>query len=152
MLDNDFIKRKLALNQKELERLQAFENIVIDEIAHDPGKHAACERYLERLIGRAIDINQHIISERAGIETLPLRYRDTFLALADLGVYTREFAEAIAPSAGLRNALVHKYDTIDPILLGKSVSEAIKEYNEYARYILSYIEKDATKVSNIASS
>ena len=141
MLDKDFIKRKLALNQKELERLQEFENLRIDEIARDPGKYAACERYLERLIGRAIDINRHIIAEKGDIGLAVTKYRDTFLRLADVEVYPKEFSEKIAPSAGLRNALVHEYNNIDPEMLRKSVREAIGEFNEYAKYIVAFLEK-----------
>lgn len=141
MLDKDLIKRKLALNQKELERLQEFEHLSIDEIAKNPGDYAACERYLERLIGRAIDINQHVISETGSMEQHATKYRDTFINLADLGVYPREFAEKIAPSAGLRNALVHDYNDIDSEMLKKSIGEAIQEYNEYAKYIIEFMEK-----------
>lgn len=141
MLDRELVKRKLALNERELQRLIQFEGLTIDEIARDPGKHAAVERYLERLIGRAIDVNQHIIAEKGDATLRVTRYRDTFLALAELGVYPKEFAEKIAPSAGLRNALVHDYNNIDPQLLEKSIGEAIKEFNEYAGYILAYIEK-----------
>lgn len=53
MVDKEFVKRKLQLNQQELVRLQHFEHVTIEEIAHDAGEHAACERYLKRLIGRA---------------------------------------------------------------------------------------------------
>lgn len=142
MIDKDLIKRKLMLNQQELERLKAFENITIDEIAHDPGKHAACERYLERLIGRALDINRHIIAEKGDVTMNVTRYRDTFLRLADLGVYPQEFAEKIAPSAGLRNALVHEYNNIDKSMLEKSIKEAVTEFNDYDAYILAYIQRE----------
>ena len=64
MLDKAFIKRKLNLNQQELTYLQEFDNITIDAMAKDHGTYAACERFLERLICRAIDINQHIIAEQ----------------------------------------------------------------------------------------
>src|SRR3989338_4466925 len=67
VLNKEFIQRKLFLNQKDLEYLKEFEGLSIDEIARDPGKHAAVERYLERLISRAIDINQHIIAEKIDI-------------------------------------------------------------------------------------
>ena len=139
MLDKDFIKRKLALNQQELERLKSFESLTFQEIASDPGKYAACERYLERLIGRAIDINRHIIAEKGTITGEVRRYRDTFLRLADIGVYPKEFAEAIAPSAGLRNALVHEFNNVDPEMLKKSIEQAITEYNEYGAYVLQYL-------------
>lgn len=141
MINKDLIQRKLFLNQGELERLKEFENLKIDEIAGDPGKYAACERYLERLIGRAIDINQHIIAEKGDATVGVMKYRDTFLKLAELGVYPRDFAEKIAPSAGLRNALVHEYNNIDPAMLKKSIGEAIGEFNEYAKHVLEFVEK-----------
>ena len=141
MINRELIQRKLALNQQDLEYLKDFEHLNIDDVAHDPGKYAACERYLERLIGRAIDINQHIISELGDITLKIIRYHDTFLVLAELGVYPKEFAEQIAPSAGLRNALVHEYNNIDPEMLRKSIGQAIKEYNQYAQYVLDFINK-----------
>jgi uncharacterized protein YutE (UPF0331/DUF86 family) len=140
MLDKEFIKRKLYLNQQELERLKEFERLTIDEIAQDLGKYAACERYLERLIGRAIDINQHIIAERGEVTLSVSRYRDTFLALAEIDVYPRAFAQRIAPSAGLRKALVHDYNNIDPDILKKSIGEAIKDFAQYAQFVLGFLE------------
>jgi len=141
MLDKEFIKRKLYLNQQELERLKMFEHLTIDEITKDPVKHAACERFLERLITRAIDINRHLIGEKGDINLTVTKYRDTFLRLFDLGVYPETFAKKIAPSAGLRNALVHDYNNIDEELLQKSIGQAIQEFNEYSKHILSFIEK-----------
>lgn len=141
MLNKDLIRRKLFLNQQDLEHLQEFEHLTIQEIAKDQGKHAACERYLERLIGRALDMNQHIIAECGGVTEKIMKYRDTFLALANIGVYPCGFAEKIAPSAGLRNALVHEYNNIDPEMLRKSIQDAIFEFNEYGRYVLAFIEK-----------
>lgn len=144
MINKEFVKRKLFLNQGELERLKEFDKLTIDKIAKDPGENAACERYLERLIGRAIDINQHIIAEKGDVNTNlgAIHYRDTFLRLADLNVYPPEFAKKIAPSAGLRNALVHEYNNIDEELFNKSIGEAIKDFNDYAKHILAFIEKE----------
>jgi len=133
------VQRKLFLNQQELERLRGFAHLKIEEIANDPGKYAACERYLERLISRAIDINQHIIAEKGSVALSVKKYHDTFLVLAELGVYPKDFAEKIAPSAGLRNALVHDYNNIDKEMLQKSIKEAIWEYNEYSKYILAFM-------------
>ncbi len=141
MFNKDLVQRKLALNQVELERLKEFEHLTINEIAGDPGKYAACERYLERLIGRALDVNQHIVAEKGDPTLGVMRYRDTFFALAELGVYPKDFAEKIAPSAGLRNALVHEYNNIDPATLQQSVGEAIGQFNTYAKYILAFIDR-----------
>ncbi|TSC77738.1 MAG: hypothetical protein G01um101433_491 [Parcubacteria group bacterium Gr01-1014_33] len=141
MLDSDFVKRKIGLIQDELMRLGEFANLTIDEIAKDYRTQAIVERLLERIIGRAVDINQHLIAEcGAHLETVR-KYRDTFLRLADLEVYPHEFATQIAPSVGLRNALVHDYNDIDREVLQKSIGEAIAEFNDYTKYILAFLEK-----------
>lgn len=131
----------MGLIEDELLRLGEFADLTIEKIAEDYRTQAIVERLLERVIGRAIDINQHLIAERgAHLETIR-KYRETFLRLAEMGVYPKEFAEKIAPSVGLRNALVHDYNNIDRALLQKSIREAIMEFNDYTRYILAFIER-----------
>ena len=74
MIDQALVKRKLHLNQQELKWLEAFAPLTIDAVAKDPGKYAACERFLERLISRAIAINQHILADRGEVTLNVLRY------------------------------------------------------------------------------
>lgn len=142
MLDKEFVQRKIALIQDDLKHLIQYEKLTIAEITKDFVTQAVVERVLERLIGRAIDVNQHIIAEQGGTLENVTMYRDTFMRLVDLGIYSREFAEHIAKSAGLRNILVHEYNTINPEILHKSIGEAIKGFNEYTKYILSFVEKE----------
>src|SRR3989344_3803751 len=56
-------KRKITLIQDEMIKLSALAKYTIDEVAKDFVKQAAVERILERIIARAIDINQHIVAE-----------------------------------------------------------------------------------------
>ena len=142
MIDTEFIKRKVALITEELERLKEFKDLTIDETAKDFKIQAVVERLLERIITRTIDINQHILAEKGVDIKLARTYRETFLRLADIGVYPSEFARTIAPSAGLRNALVHDYNNIDEEILHKSITDAIVEFNEYGKYVLSFVEKE----------
>ncbi|MCI0680452.1 DUF86 domain-containing protein [bacterium] len=142
MINKELINRKLFLIAEDLERLREFTSLSFDEIAKDPVKHGATERYLERIIGRAIDINQHIIAEKGNAATPVLTYHDTFLSLTGFGVYPKEFAEKIAKSAGLRNILVHEYDDVDPRMFEESMGKAIEEFNAYSEYIHVYTEKE----------
>lgn len=141
MLNKHFIVRKLQLIEEDLTKLQPFADKTIDQIAQQPLEQAAVERYLERIITRAIDVNNHVIAELGNVTQPVKTYRDTFLALAELKIYPKDFAEQIAPSAGLRNALIHEYDTIDQQMLEKSIKQAIVEFNDYARYVMAFIEK-----------
>ena len=129
MLDKDLIKRKIAFIARELVALAKYKEMTFEETAQNFETQALVERLLERVITRGIDINKHIIANAAekteNLEPV-IKYRETFLRLADIGVYSREFAEKIAPSAGFRNALVHEYNNIDKKILQKSIKEAIE--------------------------
>ncbi|MHB1275951.1 MAG: type VII toxin-antitoxin system HepT family RNase toxin [Candidatus Humimicrobiaceae bacterium] len=139
MLDKNFIVRKIKLIQEEIAKLEELSNCTFEEIKNDFIKRYSVERALEKIIMRAIDINQHIIAENAiGYETLR-GYEDTFHILAKLNVYPEKFSKKIAPSAGLRNRLVHEYNDTQDEIIYSSVAEAIAQYTEYCNYILKYI-------------
>ena len=90
---------------------------------------------------RAIDINQHIVAEVGRGDEHINGYEDTFYVLSDLEIYSMEFAKKIAPSAGLRNRLVHEYNNTKEEIVYKSVGDAISQYVKYCGYILKFIEK-----------
>ncbi|MCG2788896.1 MAG: DUF86 domain-containing protein [Actinomycetia bacterium] len=140
MLDKNFITRKIKLIQEEIAKVEELSNYTFEEIKDDFLKRYSVERALEKIIMRAIDINQHIIAENAvGYETIRC-YEDTFHILAKLNVYPEAFSKQIAPSAGLRNRLVHEYNDTKDEIIYNSVADAITQYTEYCNYILKYIQ------------
>jgi uncharacterized protein YutE (UPF0331/DUF86 family) len=141
MLNRDFIERKCNLILKDLEHLQSLSQYTFNEIAADFVKYSALERLLERIVTRAIDINRHMISELGDGSERVRGYEDTFYAVASLGVYEEDFAKKIAPSAGLRNRLVHEYDDLDPAILFDSIKSAVKQYTQYCEAVLKFTEK-----------
>lgn len=72
-------------------------------------------------------------------------YEDAFYALVNLGVYSEDFAKKIAPSAGLRNRLVHEYNDTKPEIIYKSVADAISQYAKFCDYILKFLSKHSSK-------
>lgn len=140
MLKRDFIQRKIKLIQEDLAKLETIAKYSFNQVAKDPVKYGATERYLERIITRAIDINRHCLAELGKGSEAVRTHEDTFLRLADLGIYPKEFARKIAPSAGLRNMLVHEYDAVNPKLVFKSVGQALAQYAKYCDYLLKFIK------------
>ncbi|MBU4141394.1 DUF86 domain-containing protein [Patescibacteria group bacterium] len=141
MLDINFIQRKIKLIQEDLSKLDKLGKYSFDKISEDFVIFGAVERYLEKIIMRAIDINQHIVAERGKGDEKIRGYEDTFYVISDLGVYGKEFAKKIAPSAGLRNRLVHEYNDTKQEIIYKSVGDAVKQYAEYCDYILKFLKK-----------
>lgn len=89
---------------------------------------------------RAIDIDQHIIAEIGKGDEKVKGYEDTFYVLSEMGIYTESFANEIAPSAGLRNRLVHEYNDTKDKIIYESIKDIIKQYTNYCRYILNFIQ------------
>ncbi len=144
MLRPEFVQRKLQLIAEDLGRLLQYKDESWESITADFLKLAALERLIERIVMRAIDINEHLIAELcSGAEnrTARLTYRDTFLRLADLGVYPREFAESIARSASLRNILVHDYNDADRRIVCGSVRPCLDDYRNYVESVAEFIDR-----------
>ncbi len=145
MINEEFIKRKISLIQDELVVLKQLADFSLEEIASDSMKQAAMEHILERIVNRAIDVNQHIIKEMATKEISPPKdYMETFLALSVLGVYPEKFAKSIAKSVGTRNKLAHDYDDVDQALIYSSMKDCLNDYRQYGEYILEFLEKNKT--------
>ena len=138
MLDKEFIKNKINFIQEELGILSKLQNYSFQEIVSDYFKHSTVERIIEKVIGDALDVNQHIISESQKIE-VPNDYKGTFLVLANLMILPKDFSETIAQSVGLRNALVHNYRRLDEEKLYHSIKDCLNDYTKYCEYILSFI-------------
>jgi uncharacterized protein YutE (UPF0331/DUF86 family) len=86
----------------------------IFEAAEDFIKFSALKNIFMEMIGRAIDINEHLIVELFQPQTeIPKTYRDTFLLLGKMNILPKEFADEISKSAGFRNAIVHEYNNLD---------------------------------------
>jgi uncharacterized protein YutE (UPF0331/DUF86 family) len=144
MLRPEFVRRKLHLIAEDLGRLARFRKESFAEVTGDFVKLAAVERLLERIVMRAIDVNEHLLGELAtGREekVVRLTYRDTFLRLADHDVYPRAFAEQIAPSAGLRNILVHDYNDVDRRIVYDSIGTCLAQYHDYVEAVDAFLRQ-----------
>ena len=142
MIDKDFVKRKISLIQEDLVHLPEMTHFTLDEIAQDFMKQATLERLLERIINRAIDINRHMISEMKSEKIpSPKDFRDTFLILSELEIFSLDFAQEISKSIGTRNVLAQEYDKINRALIYNSIGDCLKDYNNYCGLILKFIEK-----------
>lgn len=143
MIDKNFITRKVSLIQNELVHLAPFKDYSFEEISKDFMKQAAMERFLERAINRAIDINQYILAQNAEISIEPPKdYRETFLRLVDLGIYEEEFAKNISRSVGTRNILAHDYDKAEQSLVYTSVRDCLVDYTKYCESILKFLKNN----------
>lgn len=142
MLDPIFIRRKIKWIQEDLKHLEEFRDFTFEEMARDWTRWNALEWALAKIIGRAIDINQHLIAELGRKDiTPPKDYTESFLLLKIFNVLPEDFLNQIAKSAGFRNRIIHEYNEIDKNLVYNTVGEAIEQYAQYCNYILEFLDK-----------
>jgi uncharacterized protein YutE (UPF0331/DUF86 family) len=136
-VDRELVTRKMLLIVRDLDAVRPMAAKPSVEYLQSGFEQAVVERHLERMIGRMIDINFHVIIE-AG-DPPPADYHASFIRLADLGILDSGFARRIARSAGLRNRLVHEYDEIDPRLVFEGLQSALQDVPIYLQKIQHYI-------------
>ncbi len=131
MIDRELIIRKLALILKDLSELRELAAASVEEYLSDSKLQAATERYLERMIGRMIDVNYHLVTESG--HPPPRDYFESFISLGGLGVLPHDFAKDIASAAGLRNRIAHEYDDLDPKKVHDALQLAMRQIPIYLR-------------------
>jgi uncharacterized protein YutE (UPF0331/DUF86 family) len=137
MIDADLVGRKLLLIAKDVEALQGLADMTLDAFLHSSTNAVLAERYIERAVGRMIDINYHLLTESG--QAPPPDYYQSFVLLAPLGVCAPEFATRIASCAGLRNRIAHEYDDVDPQKLFEAVRQAVHDVPEFLARVDSWL-------------
>lgn len=139
-LEKEILRKKIAIIVENLKGLEPIKEMTIKQYASDLYKRKATERLLQELIEAAIDINTHIIVQTGNM--VPDDYYMSFVKAGELKIIPMGLAERLAPSAGLRNRLVHEYDLLDHSLVLESVQIAEELYPEYIKEIEEYISRN----------
>lgn len=133
-LDAQLIHRKAKLIEEDLQKLIPYQKTGEETYLKNEAAQLAVERLMERIIGRLIDINYHVLKEK--FSTLPIDYFDSFLALSKKGVVSYDLARTVAKSVGLRNILAHEYDIIDPAKVYDAIGDALTQIPQYLQTLL----------------
>ena len=142
MLNKSFIKEKIDLIGTELAYLEKLTQYSMEEIVSNFTLQAAFERFLERIVTRAIDINEHIIEELAeATMKSPKSYKETFFSLGKLNILSEELIKKLIKSVNTRYALAHDYDEFQLSSIYASVKECLEDYNQYCNSILKLLNK-----------
>lgn len=139
MIDRQLITRKMSLILEDMAAMTRLAHLSRERYVEDPTNEVLAERYLERAIGRMIDINFHLLTESG--QAPPKDYHESFVRLSTLGVMAADLAKEMAMAAGLRNRIVHEYDEIDPERVYEALSFAVQRIPLYLDHVQRFLEK-----------
>jgi len=139
LINKDLILSKLLKIKKYIQELKTFSNITFEEYKRDFIKKRAVERLILLLVEVATDINSYVIVEIG--KNPPTDYYDSFIKAIEIGLISKQLGEKLAPSAGLRNRLVHEYDEIKDDIVHSSINDAIKLYTTFIKEVNDYLKQ-----------
>jgi uncharacterized protein YutE (UPF0331/DUF86 family) len=137
-VDKKLISRKITLINNDLKSLKTLSKLSLKTYLSKAEHEALAERYLERIIGRMIDINYHILSEKEN--EIPTDFYNSFLALGRKKYLPVKLAGIMANSAGLRNRLAHEYDEIDAKKVFEAMGSCLKDVPKYLKNIVKSLD------------
>jgi uncharacterized protein YutE (UPF0331/DUF86 family) len=140
--DPSVLRRKLLVIVDNLKALEPIAAMAPQRYREELFTRKGTERLLQELIEAAIDLNTHILVQNG--HGAPDDYYQGFVKLADHGVLSRELADALAPSAGLRNRLVHEYDAIVDAIVLDAVRKCQSLFPQYVAAVERYLVNRAT--------
>jgi uncharacterized protein YutE (UPF0331/DUF86 family) len=141
VIDRELVTRKLVLIADDLRRLEKLAAKPREAYLSSDVDEALAERYLERMIGRMIDVNYRLLTESG--EPPPRDYFDSFAALGRLGAVETDFAVRLAACAGLRNRIVHEYEELDPARVYEALEPAVQDVPGYLKRIQDFLERES---------
>jgi uncharacterized protein YutE (UPF0331/DUF86 family) len=123
--------------EESLRDLQLLAERTAADLAAAPLERAAAERLIQVVVDLAVDINSHLVV--ASGARAPETGRESFLAAAAIGALAADLAQRLAPSAGLRNLLVHRYGDVRLDLLAGGITATLTTYPGYIRQVSAYL-------------
>ena len=138
-LDAALVRRKLAIIRRNIDDLGEVEGLDLAEYHADRFRLKGTERLLQETVEAAVDANLHLL--RAAGRATPGDYFMSFVELGPAGIVSEELASRLAPSAGLRNRLVHEYAEIDDAIVLAAVRDARIEYSGYIAALERYLSE-----------
>jgi len=137
--DKQFVFDKIEDIQGYLKELKELLTSSDNTILNDSGKVHIAERLLQLIVDTMLDINQHFIQE---LNFKPTEdFQSTFYTLGENKIIPAKFAEKIAPVVGLRNRIVHRYDTINKKLFIATLRKEYTDFEKYLKYVEKYLRK-----------
>ena len=128
------LKRKIQRLQGYFNDLSPYLDMDTDALLGNKEKLASMELFFQLMADEAFDTNSAIAYELGN--EIPESNRSTFIVLSDLGVLERNFAEKIAGSAGVRNAIIHDYEKLQKKKLIEDIKKFVELYKEYIKILI----------------
>ena len=127
-LKQEVIARKVRHLEELLGLLKAESECTLPSFLADRREQLLVERLLHLSVEASCDLLDHLLVQRFAIQSET--YADTFLKASQAALISADLAQRLLPAAGLRNRLVHDYDTLDPVRIHAAIQTALNDLGD----------------------
>lgn len=138
-IDPVLVLNKLSFMDRYLTYLEEYRLITFEEYDASFESQFAVERLIQLIIQVGIDVNYYLLKKLQ--IPRPEQTIDSPFKIQELGIIDRPLANYLSESIKLRNRLVHLYEEIDPKYVHKSINEVLRDYSQYQRLIIRYLDQ-----------
>ncbi|MPZ89142.1 MAG: DUF86 domain-containing protein [Nitriliruptorales bacterium] len=136
MVDSERISERLALLRQYRDELAELRDLPVSEYL---ASHTYSGRYLVQVAAQlSIDLANHLIASSGWRP--PSDFRDAFTVLEERGVLDGDLTRHLRDLAGLRNRLVHLYDSVDDRSLHQALGSGLDDLDGFARAIAARLD------------
>lgn len=135
----DRYKDKLELIQKRIQEIEEWTEISSEEFIHDEKTKLATYKAFQELSESCMDI---IAMACKDLKILP---KDDYTNIEKLSSKLKIDKKSLQETNGLRNRLIHRYNSTDDTIAFESIHELIAEINTFVEAITKWIKNSLTK-------
>ncbi len=139
-MDKLILYSKLDSLKRCIDRIKEKTPDSLEALSSDLDRQDIIVLNLERAVQVCVDMASYIIAEH-DVQT-PLSMAESFESLHKIKIIDQKLMERMKKSVGFRNIAVHEYRSISWDIVYSIISENLKEFQEYARQILQWLEKE----------
>lgn len=121
-----------------LQELKPFSIMTEKEFLSDRKNPPFVESYLRKSLEAVFDIGRHILAKTYGFKEI--EYKVIAKELGKREIVTKELSDVLYTMAGYRNRMVHFYREVTPEELYHIVVNNLKDFDSFAREIVSFIK------------
>lgn len=134
------LARKLGYLQKNLDLLESYRTLTVEDLEQHPEKRLSLERLLQTAVESVIDSARLLVTLQ---DWRRLRdERDALIVLAERTVLPEDLAERLVRAKGFRNVLVHEYVDIDPNLMLENFHIGFADLRAFTVSMAKWMEKN----------
>ncbi len=140
MLKPDVILKILESLREQVKLLRSVQSEPLASLTADLIRYNGVIHLLQLCVEHVTDVGAHILAG-TGLE-MPDEYREIIIKLGQHAIIPYDFAERIAPMAGFRNIVVHRYLTVDPAQVYAHLQYGLDDFERFIVYIYEYLQRE----------